>query len=40
MTDAERLQCPVCNWTGEHTELEETADGTACPVCYQTLVVE
>jgi RNA polymerase subunit RPABC4/transcription elongation factor Spt4 len=40
MTDSEPIQCPVCSWTGQHDDLDETADGTVCPVCHQTLVVE
>ncbi|WP_267903101.1 hypothetical protein [Halobacterium bonnevillei] len=37
MTRRNPVMCPACGWTGHATDLDDTAAGSACPTCGESV---
>ncbi|MGB9963423.1 hypothetical protein [Halobacterium sp. CBA1126] len=33
MSGSEPVQCPICGWTGQASDLDEAGGESACPTC-------
>nr|WP_156184176.1 hypothetical protein [Halostagnicola sp. A56] len=40
VSGSDPIQCPTCGWTGAQSEIENTDNGSVCPVCGESVVIE